>query len=77
MLDWRIVVPLLLFFAAQTGALIWWAASLTTTVKNHGKVLERLEEAFLQQVKVNTRLDILEGARADHEGRIRVIERGR
>lgn len=72
--DLKWLVPIALFFLAQTGALLWWASQLTATVRFLAVRHDKLEKALDSHSDVITRLHYLEGAREDHEGRLRKLE---
>jgi membrane protein implicated in regulation of membrane protease activity len=74
--DWKWIVPLVLFFLVQSGSFLWWAASLTTTVKHQVSKTDRMEQAIERLSDVNTRIGHVEVGQEDHEARLRKLEGG-
>ncbi len=54
-------VALLIFGAAQTGALIYFAGVISATVRNHDARIEKLETGHLENLKAVSQLTGREG----------------
>lgn len=60
----------------QSGSFLWWAASLTTTVKHQVGRSDKMEQAIERLSNVSLRIEHLEAGHEDHEERLRKLEGG-
>lgn len=56
MMDPKIYVPILVFLATQTGALVWFLASIKSEIKNLTHEVARITSSYITQEMLNEKL---------------------